>query len=147
MSFNQTYNVTSYKWSCGCSNTRYPSLYISQAPVSQATCGCDSTNTTNQTCNCCINKNFENNLYLNQEVCLSNQTATDCLCNYGKNASQCACNPLGQSTIYKNLVVDATKCTCFNVTNTTQACRCCNGNVATLMPKAPVCTSTLSTSQ
>ena len=147
VSYNQTYNVTTYNWSCGCSNTRYPSLYISKAPVSQAICGCDSSNTTNQTCNCCINKNFENNLYLSQEVCPSTQNTLDCLCNYGKNTSQCACNQPGQTIIYKNLVVDATKCTCFNVTNTTQACRCCNGSVSSTNFKAPVCNSVLSTSQ
>ena len=148
VNYNQTVNVTSYNWSCGCSNTRFPSQFLFDAPVSQASCGCDSTNTTNQTCNCCVNLNYENNLYLNQQVCASNQSDTNCVCNYGKNASQCSsCTPVGLSTVYKNLVVDTTKCTCYNVTNTTQDCRCCNGNVNTLMPKAPVCNATLSPSQ
>lgn len=149
VAYNQTYNVTNYQWACNCHNDDFPSaVHMNPAPVSQSTCGCLSDNTANQTCNCCISKQYVQNLYLGKQNCSAGGQLADCTCNGARNSSQCACSPRNSSLTYKGITVDTTKCTCFNTTNsTTQTCACCVGNMTSYMPAAPVCNASLASSQ
>jgi len=149
VAYNQTYNVTNYSWSCHCHSNAFPStVQMNPAPVTQATCGCLSDNTTNQTCNCCISKQYETNLYFGKQNCSASSQLADCTCNNASNASQCSCAPRNTPLTYRGITVDTTKCTCFNTTNsTTQTCACCVGNMTSYMPAAPVCNASYSSSQ
>jgi len=83
---NQTYNVTKYAWGCNCTSPVYP-MTMRNAPVTQATCGCS---TTNSSCNCCVSKNYESNAYFGQQTCSSGNQVADCNCGTGVNAT-CTC--------------------------------------------------------
>lgn len=138
-------NVTKYVQQCNCSNNRFPSIAITNAPVSPSVCGCDANNTA---CQCCVSRDYVTGLYFNALSC-TNLTGADCNCNFAKNAS-CSCTPRDNTVLtYKNLTIDTSKnCLCTNNSaNTSQQCRCCVNDLATMIPKAPVCAVNTTTTQ
>ena len=79
------------------------------------------------------------NLFQNSLVCKADQFQASCQFNRTTGLSQCS--PLSASVTYRDMRLDTSKnCSCVNVTNTTQNCRCCLPSVtAQLIPAAPVC--------
>ena len=140
-------NVTKYKEVCTCNNSKFPQFPISPAPTTSAQCGAASADANNTQYQCCMSNDLEENLFYNNLTCSAATSVADCACNNAtsKNAT-CSCSPKGSQVTYKNLLQDATKCQCI-AKNGTQACKCCLPPKEALMPKAPTCNSTTSTSQ
>lgn len=139
------FNVTVSRFMCNCTNSRYPSLPLTNQRVNAAQCGCDAPAKASalalpsQVCDCCFNRQAVDNQFQNSLVCRADQVQASCQLDRSTGLSQCS--PLSASVTYRNLSIDTSKsCACVNVTNSTQNCRCCLPSVtAQLIPAGPVC--------
>lgn len=119
-----TVNVNRTSFVCNCSNSRVPRLPINFAPVSPSRCGCDTFNTFNQTCGCCVDRPFVDEFILSTNLtCSANTSQADCQCvntASGRNTS-CTCTQRVSNNAtpltFRGITVDTSRCNCLNSTN------------------------------
>lgn len=143
----QAYNITKTVESCSCASSRFPNLNMSTPPVSSSICGQDATNSSQY--QCCVSRDYVEGLYFGRQSCSAGLDTADCACNSSRNAT-CQCTPVGSMITYRNLLIDTSRCQCLNSTNVSkpgQQCRCCIGQMSTLMPRPTTCNATTSSSQ
>ena len=139
---NETFFEAQNLFQCNCSNSRYPSLPLVNAPsAAPGVCGCDARAANgSQTCDCCLNRKSVDDLFLSTISCRANQTQSACTCD---SNNLCSCSIPNSNSFYKDLKVDAKSCNCITRNGTSlKDCNCCIASqAAALIPAAPVCSS------
>lgn len=135
-----TFNVTNSTWACNCSNSRYPRNPLVNAPVTFNACGCNNNSVANRICDCCVDRNTVDNLFLAAHQCRTlNTTVSNCVCNDNFTCNCAAPNAVNLT--YIAIPLNANNCSCVKRANSSlNECRCCIPTIQQrLIPAAPVC--------
>lgn len=112
---NESYVEIQTRFQCNCSNTRYPTIALTNVPtVNAAVCGCDQPVNGSQSCDCCVPKKTTDEIFLGSLTCkTANSIRSQCSCDANNT---CSCTIDNSNVFYKDLKVPASSCNCVSQT-------------------------------